>query len=104
MQKIVTGRLIVATWLCRVLSPHPAIFFNGGTPSRGLSLTGWIIMKTNVEKPSLTQDVIGSDGRLSGEGGGAYRLVKSKSLNFLPINDRALSTCCCEPGRIARPN
>lgn len=68
------------------------------------------IMNTNIphirgeEKPSLTQEVIGSEGRLSGDGGGAYRLVKSKSLNFLPIKDRALSTCCCAPGRIAKPD
>lgn len=40
---------------------------------------------------------MGSDGNVSGGGGGAYRLVRSRSLNFFPINDRALSTCCCVP-------
>ena len=42
---------------------------------------------------------MGSDGNVSGGGGGAYRLVKSRSLNFFPIKDRALSTCCCVPER-----
>ena len=46
----------------------------------------------------LTQDVMGSEGKVRGWGGGAYRFVKSKSLNFFPINDRALSTCCWVPG------
>ncbi len=45
----------------------------------------------------LTQEVMGSEGNVRGGGGGAYRLVKSRSLNFFPINDRALSTCCCAP-------
>ena len=40
---------------------------------------------------------MGSDGNVSGGGGGAYRLVRSRSLNFFPIKDRALSTCCCVP-------
>lgn len=47
---------------------------------------------------SLTQDVMGSEGSESGRGGGAYRLVKSKSLNFFPIKASALSTCCWVPG------
>lgn len=46
----------------------------------------------------LTQEVIGSDGNVRGGCGGAYRLVRSRSLNFFPIKDRALSTCCCVPG------
>lgn len=50
-------------------------------------------------KPILTQEVMGSDGRVSGGGGGAYRLVKSRSLNFFPISDRVLSTCCCVPSK-----
>jgi len=50
-----------------------------------------------IIEPILTQEVMGSDGKVSGGGGGAYRLVKSRSLNFLPISDRALSTCCCAP-------
>lgn len=41
---------------------------------------------------------MGSDGNVSGGGGGAYRLFRSRSLNFFPINNRALSTCCCVPG------
>lgn len=45
----------------------------------------------------LTQEVMGSEGSASGGGGGAYRLVRSRSLNFFPIRDRALSTCCCVP-------
>lgn len=40
---------------------------------------------------------MGSEGSVSGGGGGAYRLVRSRSLNFFPIKDRALSTCCCVP-------
>lgn len=44
----------------------------------------------------LTHDVIGREGNVSG-GGGAYKLVRSKSLNFFPIKVRALSTCCWVP-------
>lgn len=40
---------------------------------------------------------MGSEGSVSGGGGGAYKLVRSRSLNFLPISERALSTCCCSP-------
>ena len=45
-----------------------------------------------------TQEVMGSEGSVSGAGGGAYRLVRSRSLNFFPIKASALSTCCCVPG------
>lgn len=45
----------------------------------------------------LTQEVMGSEGSVRGGGGGAYRLVRSRSLNLFPIKDRALSTCSCVP-------
>ena len=48
----------------------------------------------------LTQEVMGSEGSVSGRDGGAYRLVRSKSLNFFPIKDSALSTCCWVPGMV----
>lgn len=50
----------------------------------------------------LTHEVMGRDGNVSGGGGVAYRLLRSRSLNFFPINDRALSTCCCVPRKRSR--
>ncbi len=55
------------------------------------------ILQEQEEGANLTQEVMGREGSVSGVGGGAYKLVRSKSLNFFPIKASALSTCCWVP-------
>lgn len=62
-----------------------------------LALDGSCLCSLQEEGANLTQEVMGREGSVSGGGGGAYKLVRSKSLNFFPIKASALSTCCWVP-------